>query len=301
MTLFRHYKNVKQNGRVLIVLLFSCFYPGQNITVDNENDYPVIVKYSQKKAEIGAGQKKEIKENGLKSISVLNKKDEKLIKDIPVFLNLRESLAISIDNNTIKFKGDKDLLHHYVYQEVGSYLRLKIGEYQKYDQKNDPQGFIRTSEMYLGDVLTKVEKLNNSPQARQDIHYKEIEKLVKEDWLFTVFSSFGSVKLGNTEKSLMLYYFEKYFKKDIDNYSCSSWVDYDIIRRYALHQKVLGLSLPKYEIVEHSDDDDVNQYLPSKCQEQYFRNSYKFLIGKKDPVRAEKYKKILTEKFHVKL
>jgi len=125
--------------------------------------------------------------------------------------------------------------------------------------------------------------------------------LAKERWFFTVFVSFNGSHLDNTGKELMLYYFEKYFKKDIATYSCDSWSEYDIIKRYSQNMKLLNLKLPRYEIVEHSEDDEVNQYMPAKCQEEYFRSSYSFWVHKKDLLRAEKDKKILAEKFHVKL
>jgi hypothetical protein len=217
-----------------------------------------------------------------------------------VFLSPQESLNINLRKDTVNFKGDKDALHDYVNGQFGEFM-FKITEYQKYAQNNDAKGFIRTSEMYLADVLAKVERLNNSPSGREDIHYKEIEELAKDRWFFTVFVSFNGSQLDNTGKELMLYYFEKYFKKDIANYSCDSWSEYDIIRRYSQNIKLLNLKLPKYEIVEHCEDDEVNQYLPKKCQGDYFRGSYNFWVHKKDLVRAEKYKKILEEKFHVKL
>lgn len=113
------------------------------------------------------------------------------------------------------FTGDKSALHDYVNHRLEGDLTLKISEYQNYYQNNDAKGFIRTSEMYLGGALKKAEKLNNSPSGREDIHYKEIERIAKDRWFFTVFISFGSSKIDNTEKELMLYYFEKYFKKDI--------------------------------------------------------------------------------------
>ncbi|GAA5092244.1 hypothetical protein GCM10023210_20880 [Chryseobacterium ginsengisoli] len=287
----------------MIILLFSCFYSAQNITIDNKNNFPVEVTYSHKTIEIGVNQKKIINEtNRIKTISISSKNGGKLKRGISLFLNPKESLSINLKQDTVKFKGDKDGLHDYVnHHTFEGYLAYKITEYQKYNQNNDAKGFIRTSEMYLADVLKKIEKLNNSPLGREDFYYKEIEKLAKEQWLFTVFVSFNGNKLDNTGKELMLYYFEKYFKKDIETFSCNSWVDYDIIHKYSLNNKLLNLKLPKYEIVEHTDDDDINQYMSAKCQEYYFSSSYKFLVNKKDLVRAERYKKILIEKFHVKL
>jgi hypothetical protein len=297
------HKRVKKNGQLLLFLLLSCFCSAQKLTIDNKSDFPVEIEYSHKKFEIGVNQKKTINEKDrITNISIFYKNDKKLKRDISLFLNPQESLSINLRKDTIKFKGDKEALHDYVYHhELEGCLTLKIGEYQKYAQNNDAKGFIRTSELALADVLAKVERLNNSSSGREDIHYKEIEKLAKERWFFTVFVNFNGSQLDNTGKELMLYYFEKYFKKDIATYSCDSWSEYDIIRRYSQNIKLLNLKLPKYEIVEHSEDDEVNQYMPAKCQREYFRGSYNFWADKKDLVKAEKYKKILTEKFHAKL
>ncbi|MDQ0592110.1 hypothetical protein QFZ37_000479 [Chryseobacterium ginsenosidimutans] len=297
-----NHESLKDGKQLLLFLLLSCFYSAQKITIDNKSDFPVEVEYSYKKFEIGIHQMKTINEkNGIKNISILYKNEKNLKRNIYVFLNPQESLNINLRKDTIKFKGDKEILHDYVYRGIEADLIFKIAEYQNYYQKNDAKGFIRTSEMSLSNVLSKILRLNNSPLGREDIHYKEIEELAKERWFFTVFVSFNGNQLNNTGKELMPYYFEKYFKKDITTYSCESWYHYDIIRKYSQNMKLLNLKLPKYEIVEHSDDDEVNQHLPTKCQEEYFRGSYNFWVHKKDLVRAEKYKKILTEKFHTKL
>lgn len=298
-----YHERLKNKGKLLLFLMLSCFSSAQSITIDNKSNFLVEITSSHKKVEIGVNQKKTINEKSrIKNISIFYKNEKKLKRDISLFLNSEESLSINLIKDTVKFKGDKDALHDYVnHHYFKSYLNLKITEYQKFNQKNDANGFIRTSEIYLGDVLKKIERLNNSPLGREDIFYKEIEKLAKDRWFFTVFVSFNGDKLDNTGKELMLYYFEKYFKKDITTFTCNSWVDYDIIRKYSLNSKLLNLKLPRYEIVAHSEDDEVNQYLPAKCQEEYFRGSYNFWVHKKDLVRAERYKKILTEKFHTKL
>lgn len=291
-----------KSGILLLLLLFSCMVKAQQITLVNNNPFPIQIEYAGKKADVGINQKKTISaKEELKHISLLYNNDKKTKRNIYLFLSPQEYLGIHLKQDSVKFTGDKSALHDYVNHRLGSDLTLKIFEYQNYYQKNDAKGFIRTSEMYLGDALKKAEKLNNSPSGREDIHYKEIERIAREQWFFTVFISFGSSKIDNTEKELMLYYFEKYFKNYIATFSCNSWTDYDILRRYSLHQKLLNLKLPKYEIVEHTDEDEINQYLPAKCQEYYFRGSYDFWVHKKDLVRAEKYKKILTEKFHARL
>lgn len=291
------YVRLKISSKILLFLVFSCLCPAQNITINNKSNFPIEVKYAQKKAGIGVNQKRIINvKNEAKSLSVFYNNNKK--RQISLFLNSHESLHITIKQDSVMFTGDKSALHDYVNHRLESDLTLKISEYQNYYQKNDAKRFIRTSEMYLADVLKKVAQLNNSPSGREDVHYKEIEKIAKDRWFFTVFISFGSYKIDNTEKELMLYYFEKYFKKDIATFSCNSWSDYDILRRYSLHRKLLNLNLPKYEIIEHTDEDEINQYLPAKCQEYYFRSSFDFWVHKKDMVRAEKYRKILTEKFH---
>jgi hypothetical protein len=291
------YVRLKISSKILLFLVFSCLCPAQNITINNKSNFPIEVKYAQKKVDIGVNQKKIVNaKNEANTISVFYNNNKK--RKISLFLNSQESLNITIKQDSVMFTGDKSELHDYVNRRLEGDLTLKIPEYQNYYQKNDAKGFIRTSEMYLADVLKKAERLNNSPFGREDVHYKEIEKIAKDRWFFTVFVSFGSNKLTNTEKQLMLYYFEKYFKKDIATFSCNSWADYDILRRYSLHRKLLNLILPKYDIIEHTDEDEINQYLPAKCQEYYFRSSYDFWVHKKDLVRAEKYKKILIEKFH---
>ncbi len=294
--------NERLNSRILLLLLFSCMGKAQQITVTNNNRFPIQIEYANKKADVEINQKKTIAaKDELKHISLYYNNDKKTRRNIYLFLSPQQSLGIHLKQDSVTFTGDKSELHSYVNYKLSNDLTLKISEYQDYYQKNDAKGFIRTSEMYLGDALKKAERLNHSPSGREDIHYKEIERMAKDRWFFTVFVSFGSSKMDNTEKELMLYYFEKYFKKDIANFSCNSWSDYDILRRYSLRRKLLNLKLPSYEIVEHTDEDEINQYLPAKCQEYYFRGSYDFWIHKKDTVRAEKYRKILTEKFHAAL
>lgn len=294
------YVRFKKSSKILLFVVFSYMCPAQNITINNKSNFPIEVKYAQKKVDIGDNQKKTINlKNEGNILSVFYKNHKK--RNIYLFLNSHESLNINIKQDSVIFTGDKSSLHDYINERLENDLTLKISEYQKYYQNNDAKGFIRTSEMYLADVLKKVAQLNNSPFGREDIHYKAIERKAKELWFFTVFISFGSSKINNTEKELMLYYFEKYFKKDISKFSCNSWSDYNILRRYSLFRKSLNIDLPKYEIIEHTDEDEINQYLPAKCQEYYFRSSFDFWVHKKDTVRAEKYSKILTEKFHAKL
>jgi len=174
-----NHERLKEGSQLLLFLLLSCFCSAQNITIDNKSDFPVEIGYSRKKLEINVNQKQTINEKfEIKNISILYKNDKKLKRNIYVFLNPHESLIINLRKDTVKFKGDKDRLHDYVNGQFGE-LMFKIGEYQKYAQNNDAKGFIRASEMYLADVLTKVERLNNSPVGRKDIITKKSKNWLK--------------------------------------------------------------------------------------------------------------------------
>lgn len=207
-------------------------------------------------------------------------------------------LSILLKKDSIVFKGDRDALHNYVFRHQMTDLSMKIFDYQKYDGKNDPAGFIRTSEAALEEVLNRVEHPNHSFEGRNSICFKEIEKRARDHRFFTLFVCINSAALDHTGKELMLYYYDRYFKKDIAGYTCNSGTDYDILRKYSVNRKLLKLQLPVYEIIEHTDDDEINRYLPAKCQEFYFRENYHFLSRRRD-IRVERYKKILAEKFHV--
>lgn len=236
----------------------------------------------------------------MKTLSVSSAINDKRNTSIPLFLFPGETLSVILKKDSVVFKGNREALHNYVFRHLMTDLSMKISDYQKYYGKNDPAGFIRISEAALEEVLKRVEHLNHSSEGRSNIYFKEIEKEARDRWFFTVFVCISSAISDHTGKELMLYYYNKYFKKDIKHYTCNSGTDYDILRKYAVNRKLLKLQLPVYEIVEHTEDDEINRYLPVKCQEFYFRENYHFLSRRQD-IRSERYKKILTEKFHVKL
>lgn len=291
--------NLIRKGKMLIIFLFSYPYTAQKITVENKTAFPVSLQYLQKKVKLEINQKATISEKRrVGKISVISANTPEKGTEITLFLHPEESLGISVKSDSIVFKGEKAALHNYVSRHLMTELSMKIFEYQKYYGKNDAAGFIRISESALEAVLKKAEQMNRSPAGREDLFFKEIEAKAKERWFFTVFVCINSGTLDLTGKELMLHYYEKYFKKDIAGYTCNSGTDYDILRKYAVNRKLLKLQLPVYEIIEHTDDDEINRYLPVKCQEFYFRERYHFLTHRHD-IRAEQYKKILAEKFHV--
>ncbi|EJL68395.1 hypothetical protein [Chryseobacterium populi] len=294
----KKYKKKIKIGRILIILLFSSFYSAQKITIENKNDFPIEVIFLKKQIEIGSYEKKTIQEkNEITNIDIIQNKNKDLKINIPLFLNPQESLIIENNQNNIYFKGDKDSLHHYIFKSLVSDLFIQMGNYQKNYQKNDVNGMLKTSEITLDNVLKKIAKLNTPPLEKEDYLYKKIEKYTINFWLFSVLTNVDNENLGNTEKEIMLYYFNKYIKKEVNDFSCSRYEQYDIMRRYAKHKKELNLFLPKYDIVEKSEDDSVNQFLSKSCQAFYFKGLYNYLNHRKDP-KAEVYEKILKEKFH---
>lgn len=50
-------------------------------------------------------------------------------------------------------------------------------------------------------------------------------------------------------------------------------------------------------IVEHTDDDNLNKYLPQNCQKQYFQEKYNYLEHINGHNKGY-YKKVLREKFN---
>lgn len=294
-------KYFSSDGKVLIILLYSFLSEAQKIIIENKNTLPVQVQYLHKNFELGVRQKKIIDEKTrVKMLSVSSAISDKKNTSVSLFLYPGEMLSILLKKDSIVFKGDRDALHNYVFRHLMTDLSMKIFDYQKYDGRNDPAGFIRISEAALEEVLNRVEHPNHSSEGRNSICFKEIEKRARDHRFFTLFVCINSAALDHTGKELMLYYYDRYFKKDIAGYTCNSGTDYDILRKYSVNRKLLKLQLPVYEIIEHTDDDGINRYLPAECQEFYFRESYHFLIHRRD-IRAERYKKILAEKFHITL
>ncbi|MEY8761313.1 hypothetical protein [Chryseobacterium tongliaoense] len=293
----KNYKK-KKIGRILIILLFSCFYPAQKLTIENKNDFPIEVIFFKNQIEIGSHESKTIQEKSeITNIDILQSKNKDLKINIPVFLHLKESLTIGNRQNNIYFKGDRDSLHNYIFKSLTYDLYIRMVDYQKKYQKNDVKGMIGMSEITLDNVLKKIIKLNKSSLEKEDNLYKKIEKSTISFWLFSIFTIIDTKDLGNTEKEIMLYYFNKYIKNEVNDFSCNRYEQYDIMRRYAEHGKELGIFLPKYDIIEKSEDDSVNQFLSKSCQAFYFKGLYNYLNYRKDP-KAETYEKILKEKFN---
>lgn len=293
-----NYREIQRNGRILIILLFSCFCSAQKIIVDNKSGFPIEIGYLQNSSIINSNEKKIFQEKfEITEVGVLknNKTDSKI--NIPLFLSPKETLTISVNKNNIDFNGDKDSLHAYIYNKLRSDLFMNIGDYQKNYQKGNANVVIRLSEINKNNILNKIRKFNSFISENDDVYFKKIEKYITKQWLYSVFINIDNKNIGNTERQILQYYFNNYIKKDINTYSCNSYWDYDIIRRYSKHSKELGISLPKYDIVEPSEEDSVNMFLPKSCQEMFFKSQYNYLNHKKDP-QAENYRKILKEKFN---
>ncbi len=299
MILNNRYLYITQIGRVLFTLLFSCFYSAQSVSVKNESSSMVEIIYGSKKENLQSKTEKKIDiGNTISDITLIAKNVLEDKKNISLFLNKGETLDISIDENKfLSFKGSRADLHKYMYENLKRDLYSNISEYQKKYQQNSTKGFIGQSELQLNKVLQKVQQFN-IPEDKQ--LSERINKYITDYWLFSVFISVNNMKLGAVEKELLLFYYNNYIKKNINSFTCNSYEEYDVIRRYAKYSKELGIDLRKYNIIEACEEDTINQFMPKSCQAFYFKAKYNFLSHKKDP-KAENYKKILVEKFGINM
>lgn len=296
MILIKNYLKINHFGGVLYTLLFSCFYSAQNLSIVNKSNFPIEIIYDSNKETLQSKIEKKINiGNNVSDITLIIKNGSETKKNIPIFLDIDESLEISIDENkSIYFKGGRADLHRYIFQNMKTDLYSNVNEYQKKYQQNNVKGLIGQSELHLNKILQKAQQLNNPANKTLS---KNVNEYITNYWLFSIFMSINNMKLGIVEKELLLFYYNNYIKKDVNNFTCNSYEEYDVFRRYAKYSKELGIDLPKYEIIESSEEDSINQFLHKSCQAFYFKAKFNYLNHKKDP-KAEKYKKIL-EKFGI--
>lgn len=292
-------KELQNNKRVFIILLFSFSYYsfGQKIIIDNQNSFPIEISYL-KNSDIVKNNEKKIVQSKFE-ISEINILKENINGEIniPLFLRTDETLSITVNQNNIKFGGNKDSIHSYLFNTLKNDLFINIGNYQKSYHKDDVNTFIRLSEIAKSNIISKIQKYNTTTSVIDDAYLKKIERYIIRQWLYSIFINLDSTNNGNTKNKILQYYFNNYIKKDITHYSCESYWDYEIIRKLAKHSKELRLSLAKYNIVEKSDEDDINQFMNKSCQKFYFQSRYNYLNHIKDP-KAEFYRTILKEKFN---
>jgi hypothetical protein len=278
-------KSYRYGKRILSVLLLFLFFKifSQQISVENNHIYPIEIRYKN-------------------HIFKLDKGERKLLTDKEIdFLNPNESLNINILNSsdqTIEFKGDKAALHNLVINQQHYILYKNIGNYQDILNKNtNTRQVISYSESVLADYLTKIKNLNASPAGTEVKIYKRIEKYATNDWVASLYLVLtGQKTLDFQKKELILYYYNKYIKKEILNYNCEYKVQYNIIRDLIPYVNQLNISLQEYPVIENTDEDRIIQHLPQSCQRYYFKNNYSYFYEINNP-KKEYYKDVLKEKF----
>ncbi|MDQ0595397.1 hypothetical protein QFZ37_003766 [Chryseobacterium ginsenosidimutans] len=291
--------------RILSILLSFLFLyvSGQQITIENKNIFPIEITYKNHIVKLNEGEKKTIIDKEIDYLNIEYDNGRKIISQyIPILLNSNESLNMTIINNndgTIEFEGDKVALHNLVVNQQHYVLYKNVGNYQDilYKKRNTKQ-LINFSEFVLADYLIKIKTLNASPLGTEDKIYKRIEKYVINDWVSSLYLVLtGNKTLDFQRKELVLYYYNKYLTKDIQNYNCEYKVQYDVIRDLVPYIDQINITFPKYPIIENTEDNNINQYLPQSCQRFYFKNNYNYFYYLNNP-KKDYYKKILKEKFN---
>jgi hypothetical protein len=291
-----------ESKKILFIVLLFLFYTAfsQKIAVENKSSFAIDIQYNNRKIHLTPGNKNIISEKEINYLKVRFDNKNKSNLFIPVFLTNDESLELIIqsDNKPVEFKGDKGLLHNYIVNQQHSILYKNVFKYQEIYNKNKNQELINFSELILAEYLNKIKSLNNSPLGTKDERYQRIEKYVVNDWISSLYLILtGNKNLSIRSKELVLYYYNKYLQKDIQQYNCDYRPQYEVMSVLAKYSNQLNITLPKYAITEHTENDAVNQYLPKKCQAYYFKIQLKYY----DAVNSEKkkyYEKVLKEKFN---
>ncbi|WPO83567.1 hypothetical protein SD427_04320 [Chryseobacterium sp. JJR-5R] len=298
-------KSYRYSKRILSILLLFLFFKifSQRISVENKHIYPLEIRYKNQVLKLGKGEKKVFADKEIDFLNIEFDNGRKIIsKDIPILLNPNESLNINVLNSidqTLEFKGDKAPLHNLVINQQHYILYKNIGNYQDILSKNtNTQQLISYFEFVLADYLTKIKTLNASPTGTEDKIYRRAEKYAINDWVASLYLILtGQKTLDLQKKELILYYYNKYIKKDFPNYHCGYKVQYNIIRDLIPYTHQLNINFPEYSVIENTDEDRIIQHLPESCQRFYFKNNYNYFYEINSP-KKEYYKGVLKEKFN---
>ncbi|MDN3695387.1 hypothetical protein QWZ06_25755 [Chryseobacterium tructae] len=289
-------KYLFQNKRVFFILLF--LFSGlraQKILVINNTNNSIIVKNGKKEMPLKSLDKKEFTETDRISIHI----PDELTQNINLFLEPKEKLNIVVDKDKkFIYTGDHSALHEYINERLALETYGKLDTYYSIEDKKNLGELKNVSELLLVDILKK-SKLSNILISQDDKHsVKRLKNYVKYLWLYTLFITIDRQNLEKTfKKGALNYYYKKYIETDIPRFSCTTFLQYKVIEVLAKNKSILSAELPTYPIVEHTDEDNINQYLPQNCQKQYFEQKYNYLEHINGH-NKEYYKKVLTEKFN---
>ncbi|WP_336962459.1 hypothetical protein [Chryseobacterium contaminans] len=256
----------------ILVFLFSGV-KAQTLTITNNAGNPIIIKSSKKEVTLNNRDKKEFTETDKISITIPND----LNQNINLFLEPTEKLNITVEkSNKFVYTGDRAKLHEYLNEKLNTDTFGKINTYEQISQKKNHGELEKVSELLLVNVLNKTGLSNIVVSSEDKISIRRLKNYIKYNWLYTIFPTLDR-RETSFKKEAINYYFKKYIEKDIPKFSCTTTFHYSIIEILTKNKSLLPTELPTYSIVEHTDDDNLNKYLPQNCQKQYFQEKYNYL------------------------
>lgn len=284
------------NKRISYILLFYfSTFTAQKLSVTNNTGEPIIIKTDNKISVLKNKEKIELADvkNG---ISFSNAKN--LNRFINLFLKPTEKLDIAMESNYMfLYSGDQASNHEYINEKLNIETFGKIKNYLDATEKKNFSELRNASEITLNNILKNIDQVSIFPSKGDLDGVKKMKSYVKYNWLNTVLSAINTQKDKDFSQLALRYYFKQYIEPDIPTYVCNDSYHYKVLEIIARNKSSLNIQLPSYQIIEKTDEDKVNQFLPKSCQKFYFSNKYNYLKHINSP-QKDYYKKILDEKFN---
>lgn len=284
------------NKRIFCILLFYfSTFTAQKVSITNNTNEPLTVKSGEKDIVVSGGKKIEITD-AKSGISFKNTKN--LNRYINLFLEPSQKLNLSIDSDYVFiYGGDQAPVHEYINEKLNIETFGKIKDYVNAIEKKKFSELKNSSEITLSNILKNINKVSIMPSKTESEAVENMKNYVKYNWLNTIFTAISSQKDKVFSRLALNYYYKQYVEEDIPVYKCNNYYHYKAIEIMAANKTLLQIQLPTYSIIEKTDDDKINQFLPKSCQKFYFSNKFNYLEHINSP-QKEYYKKILDEKFN---
>lgn len=280
---------------VFILLLYYSALSSQKLTIINNQTESITIKNSKEEVIIKGGNKREFS-NVVNRVSINGTQD--LDRLLTLYLEPNEKLIITVQkDNKIAYTGDQANVNEYLNEKLNVDTFGKMKDYLKASEKKNLGSLKITSELFLADVLKKVNLSSIVSSSEDSDLTKKIKNHIKYNWLYTVFSAIISLKDKNFTSQVITYYYKKYIDSDITQYSCNGVFPYNVMVILVKNKDAVPAQFPIYAIVEPTDSDSINQYLPRSCQKFYFLEKYRYLNHINDP-KKDYYEKVLNEKFN---
>ncbi|MBP2617458.1 hypothetical protein [Chryseobacterium jejuense] len=276
----------------ILLFLFSAVR-AQTLIITNNTGRAIIIKNGKNEVTLNNRDKKEFTETNRIEIKISDNK----FRYINLFLDPTDKLKTTMGkNDEMIYSGDKAALHKYLTETLNVDTFGKINTYELIGQKKNIGELKNVTELLFLDVLKKVQLPNIVVSPEDKMSIRRLKNYIKYNWLYTIFSTLDRRETA-FKKEAINYYFKKYIETDISRFSCTTSLHYSVIEVLAKNRSLLQTELPTYPIVEHTDNDNINKYLPQNCQKQYFQEKYNYLEHINGH-NKEYYKKVLREKFN---